>query len=72
VVNPHIYAADVSKYNYNPRDEGYHVAQATLALAYEQRTANLIAWKASGKCYLRHSDELSAEITKRLELSDPE
>lgn len=44
MVNPHIPAADVSKYDFNPRDGDYYVAQATLALAYEQRTANLIAW----------------------------
>lgn len=44
MVNPHIQAANVSKHDFNPRDGDYYVAQATLALAYEQRTANLIKW----------------------------
>ncbi len=70
MVNPHVYAANVSLHNYNPRDEGYRVAQATLALAYEQRTANLIAWRNGGKIFLSDIQKVEDEIAKRLDLDN--
>jgi hypothetical protein len=68
MVNPHISAADVSLYNYNPRDEGYRVAQATLALAYEQRTANLIAWRSAGNNRTDEGPAIDKQIRGRLGL----
>lgn len=68
--NPHTYAANVGKVNFNPRDGDYYVAQATLALAYEQQTANLIAWVNSGKSYVRDTQQLITEINKRLGLNE--
>lgn len=70
MVNPHTAAADISLYNYNPRDEGYRVAQATLALAYEQRTANLIAWRNGGRAYISEIPEIDKKIRERLELDN--
>lgn len=68
MVNPHVSAADTNPYNYNPRDEGYLVSQAMLALAYEQRTANLIAWRNAGKIRVMDIPEVEEQIRKRLEL----
>ena len=42
--NPHMQGADNGELPY----ESFAIAQATLALAYEQRTANLIALMADG------------------------
>lgn len=68
MVNPHIYGADVSLGSYNPRDEGYRVSQAMLALAYEQRTANLIAWRNGGKIAMIDVPDVEKQIRDRLEL----
>lgn len=68
VQNPHLEAANISKYNHNHSYGDYHLTQATLALAYEQQTANLIAWVSSGKSYIKHQVELTDEINKRLGL----
>lgn len=46
----------------------YEIARATDRLATEARTANLIAWVANGKCYVRDVPVLSKEIRKRLGL----
>jgi hypothetical protein len=43
MANHHFNAADTSSYNFNHNYGDYHLTQATLALAYEQKTANLIA-----------------------------
>jgi hypothetical protein len=67
MVNPHVSAADTNPYNYNPRDEGYLVSQAMLALAYEQRTANLIAWRNAGKNLLGEGADIDDLIRKRLD-----
>ena len=68
VNNPHLQAANVSKYNFNHNDGDYCLTQATLALAHSQDTANLIAWASSGKSYVRHQLELTTEINERLGL----
>lgn len=43
MANHHFNAADINKYDHNQNYGDYHLTQATLALAYEQKTANLIA-----------------------------
>lgn len=48
----------------------YEIARATEKVATEARTANLIAWAANGKCYLRDVPVLQKEIRKRLGLTD--
>lgn len=68
MVNPHVRSADVGSYDFNHNFGDYHLTQATLALAHEQQTANLIAWYSSGKNYIRDDEALRAEIHKRLGL----
>lgn len=68
--NPH-YSEDVSDYT-DTRD-GREVVGAILALAYEQRTANLIAFLDGAHEPLPPGDgplELYTEIVKRLGLKD--
>jgi hypothetical protein len=43
MANHHFNSADINKYDHNQNYGDYHLTQATLALAYEQKTANLIA-----------------------------
>lgn len=44
--------------------------KATLALAYEQRTANLIAWFGGGGSFDQAHVELQQQIVQRLGLND--
>lgn len=69
MVNPHISAANVSKYNFNHNDGDYTLTQATLALAYEQRTANLIEWRLAGKNRTGEGPAIDEQIRERLDLS---
>jgi hypothetical protein len=67
--NHHYEQANIGQdYFEGPALNDHAAVQATLALAYEQRTANLIAWFGDGT----HGDaskELHAEIVSRLGLS---
>jgi hypothetical protein len=62
----------VSKYiPGNPFDNEYaEQTEAILALAYEQRTANLIALMCSNKVSTKRATELRDEILYRLGLTE--
>lgn len=62
--NPHLQGADNGELPY----ESFAIAQATLALAYEQRTANLIAWHAVVDGEDPIIEDLYAQIHSRLGL----
>ncbi|MGP5262763.1 MULTISPECIES: hypothetical protein [Glutamicibacter] len=49
--------------------DGVNETRATLALAYEQRTASLIALMADEDYAKRYGAQVSKEISKRLGLS---
>jgi hypothetical protein len=51
-------------------DQRRSLAEATLALAFEQRTANLIALMCSNKVSTKRATELRDEILYRLGLAE--
>lgn len=70
MVNRHFDTANISEYNYSHNYGDYRLTQATLALAYEQRTANLIAYRNGDKILLRDVEPVMQEIRKRLDLPE--
>lgn len=60
--NPHFRGANYAEIPAEP----YAIAQAALALAYEQRTANLIAWHAVIDSEDPRTEDLYCEIHDRI------